>query len=136
MLGCCCPCILFGKTRARLDNPRMRKEQLPCCSGMCCGYATVMLFCAPFQCIFGWIMRGDIRAKYDIEGNGCVDCLAHTFCDCCVSFPVLLEVRGADLLGFDSGEQGGSDEGGCCNAWGCVWTVLCLIMIKELTPEM
>ena len=83
-LGTWCPCILYGKTRARFQTPSLPREQLPSCSGACCGYATVLLFCAPFQCIFGWIQRGDIRAKYGIEGNGCMDCLAHTFCDCCV----------------------------------------------------
>jgi len=94
-LGCWCPCIVYAKTRARFNNPRLSKEQLPCCSGACCGFATVLMFCPPFQCIFGWMQRGDIRAKYDIEGNGCVDCLAHTFCDCCVWF--LSFWRGADV---------------------------------------
>lgn len=83
-LGCWCPCILFGRTRARLKNPHLRRDQLPCVSGDCVGFGAVCLFCPGFQCIFGWMNRGDIRAKYDIEGNGCTDCLAHWCCDCCV----------------------------------------------------
>src|SRR5208282_1726260 len=83
-LGCWCPCIVFGKTRARLHTPSLPREELPCCSGACCGYATLLLLCTPFQCILGWMQRGDIRARYEIEGNGCMDCLGHTFCDCCV----------------------------------------------------
>ena len=85
-LGCWCPCILYGQTRARLQNPYLPREQLPGCSGSCCGFAAVLLFCAPFQCIFGWLQRGDIRERYGIEGDACVDCLAHSFCDCCVCF--------------------------------------------------
>ena len=83
-LGFWCPCILFGHTRTRFYNPTIAREELPCCTGACCGYATVLMLCAPLQCIFGCMQRGDIRTKYEIEGNGCVDCLAHTFCDCCV----------------------------------------------------
>ena len=83
-LGWWCPCILFGQTRARLRNPALTKEQLPCCSGPCCAFAAVLMLCAPFQCMFGCMQRDEIRSRYGIEGNGCLDCLAHTFCDCCV----------------------------------------------------
>ena len=59
------------------------------------------------------MQRGDIRARYHIEGNGCTDCLAHFCCDCCVfSWKNL----GADGLGFDSGGEGGADQGGCYDA--------------------
>ena len=47
-------------------------------------YAAVSVICPGFAFIFGWLNRGDIRAKYDIEGNGCTDCLTHYCCDCCV----------------------------------------------------
>jgi Cys-rich protein (TIGR01571 family) len=87
-LGCWCPCILYGHTHARLQNPALTREQLPCCSGACCGFAAVMMFCPPFQCIFGWMQRGDIRNRYGIEGGECGACLTHTFCDCCV-WPLL-----------------------------------------------
>jgi len=83
-LGCWCPCILFGKTHARLRNPALTKENLPCCSGPCCAFAAVLMLCAPLQCIFGFMQRDEIRSRYGIEGNGCTDCLAHTCCDCCV----------------------------------------------------
>jgi len=89
-LGFWCPCILFGKTRTRLHNPAMTREQLPCCTGGCVGYAAICFLCPGFQCIFGCLQRGDVRARYGIDSNACVDCLAHSFCDCCVCFPLSL----------------------------------------------
>ena len=83
-LGTWCPCILFGRSRARLQNPQLKRGDLPYCSPSCCGYACVLIVCPPFQCLFGWMQRGDVRARYDIEGGGCGDCLAHFCCDCCV----------------------------------------------------
>jgi Cys-rich protein (TIGR01571 family) len=83
-LGCWCPCILFGRTRQRMLNPEMPKEAQSCCNGDCMGYAVVAAFCPGFTFIFGWMNRRDIRAKYDIDGNVCCDCLTHYCCDCCV----------------------------------------------------
>ena len=83
-MGTWCPCILIGQTHARLQNRSLTREQLPIATGICCGWFTVFLCCNPLQCIFGWMQRGDIRKRYGIEGNCCLDCLAHTFCECCV----------------------------------------------------
>jgi len=33
--------------------------------------------------VAGMIYRMKIRAKYQIPGNGCEDCLCHWFCTCC-----------------------------------------------------
>lgn len=93
-LGFWCPCVLFGHTHARFQNPALKRDELPSCSGACCGYAAVLLLCVPMQCIFGCAQRGNIRAKYGIESNGCLDCLAHTFCDCCVTYPLTYEIDG------------------------------------------
>ena len=84
-LGCWCPCILFGRTRARLLNPHLRKEQISCWNGDCMGYAALATLCPGLQFIFGCMNRKDIRKKYDIDGNGCSDCMVHWCCDCCVS---------------------------------------------------
>jgi len=90
-LGWWCPCVVYGRTRQRLDNPLMPKEHLSCCSGSCWAFALVMTCCYPCQCFFGCLQRGELRAKYGIKGNVCVDCLAHYFCDCCVSSPCFLD---------------------------------------------
>jgi Cys-rich protein (TIGR01571 family) len=86
-LGCWCPCIIYSYARSRMMNPQLRKGELPVCTGACCGYATVLLLCPGFQCIFGCMNRADIRNKYQIDGNCCTDCLLHWCCDCCVRFP-------------------------------------------------
>jgi Cys-rich protein (TIGR01571 family) len=83
-LGCWCPCILFGRTRSRLHKPDLKRSELPYCTGACCGYAAVAMLCPGWQCIFGWMQRGEVRARYDIEGNECTDFLSHWCCDCCV----------------------------------------------------
>jgi Cys-rich protein (TIGR01571 family) len=85
-LGCWCPCVLFGQTRARLRNPQLQRSQLPCCSGGCWGYAALMGCCPCVAVFFSCMQRGDIRSKYHIEGDACTDCLAHWCCECCV-FP-------------------------------------------------
>ncbi|CAG8632512.1 1148_t:CDS:2, partial [Acaulospora morrowiae] len=36
-----------------------------------------------FPCVMGTPNRGEIRARYNIQGDGCTDCLTHTFCACC-----------------------------------------------------
>jgi len=92
-LGFWCPCILFGHSRARLQNPQLSKEELKCCTGACCGYATVCLLFPGFQCIFGCLQRGDVRGRYGIDGGGCTDCLTHWCCDCCALIQEDLEVQ-------------------------------------------
>jgi len=80
---CCeaywCPCILFGKTAARVEDPTLAGYS--CCNGSCMGFAA--LGCLGVQAILQCAHRGNIRSKYDIEGDNCTDCLVAWCCCCC-----------------------------------------------------
>ena len=110
---CClewwCPSVVYGHTRQRLHNPLIPKEQLSRCNDSCWAFGIVMTFCYPLQCFFGCLQRGELREKYGIKGNVCVDCLAHSFCDCCVSSPFWMRFL-ILCLGFGSRRQGSSTK--------------------------
>ncbi|KAF2106822.1 PLAC8 family-domain-containing protein [Lophiotrema nucula] len=78
--SCClawwCPCISYGRThhRVKFDG---NMSGYSCCNGSCCGFTA--LGCLGLSFILPMIQRGDIRAKYHLNGNGCKDCL----CACC-----------------------------------------------------
>lgn len=77
---CCmawwCPCFQYGKTRHRSKN-----------NGNMAGYSSFNSSCLAFcglgclgvSFILPMINRGDVRAKYHLNGNACTDCL----CACC-----------------------------------------------------
>jgi len=77
LLGTFCPCLLFGKTQSRL------KGQSPpsMANGDCCGWYA--LTCCGLQCIIQTMKRGDMRARFGIEGSGGMDFLASWCCPCC-----------------------------------------------------
>ena len=77
-LACCCPCIVYGKTRQRFA-----KEN---CCGACC-------LCSLLPCLFLVKTRGDIREKYGIEGSCIGDCCTHLCCGCCALVQESREVR-------------------------------------------
>ncbi|KAF7318524.1 HD domain-containing protein [Mycena chlorophos] len=90
--GCCsdcgllcytlwCPCIMHGKNRQRLrslqesNSPDLDPSSV---SGSCIAWAILAplgLGCIP-QCF----NRGEVRARYGIQGSGCMDCLATHYC--------------------------------------------------------
>ena len=79
------------------------------------------MICPGWQFLFGFIQRGEVRARYNIEGNGCTDCLTHWCCDCCV----WLFGRWVLIVGTDSRGTGGADERGRYDAGDC-WAALSL----------
>lgn len=91
MLGCCCPCILYGKTQNRircvhlgndpLDESEFKTINLPC-----------MLFCwSPGLCTF--TQHNRIRETYNIKGSWKRD-LAKSLCiPCCTLLQADREVR-------------------------------------------
>jgi Cys-rich protein (TIGR01571 family) len=80
ILTCFCPCVTFGKT-----HHRTRK------SATLEGYSPINASCLGFWASswFGvhWIpmlmQRGDVRAKYNLEGTMMEDCLRAYYCGCC-----------------------------------------------------
>ncbi|KAF2621944.1 hypothetical protein BU25DRAFT_378627 [Macroventuria anomochaeta] len=71
-----CPCILYGRTRHRMrTNGDMSKYS--CCNTSCATFTGMA--CVGLSWILPLINRGDMRAKYNLTGNGCKDCL----CACC-----------------------------------------------------
>ncbi|KAL1989146.1 hypothetical protein VTN96DRAFT_3693 [Rasamsonia emersonii] len=80
LYGCFCPCCLFGKTQARLEDPSLRNFSH--CNGDCCLFAALS-FCG-IQWILQTIRRGEMRDRFGItEGNCCTDCMASFCCPCC-----------------------------------------------------
>lgn len=90
LFGCCspcgtccmawlCPCILYGKTQARRENPAKRDPG--CCNGSCMGWC--VLSCFGFQGCLQCVTRGSLRNKYGIQSNCCCDCLVSNCCMCC-----------------------------------------------------
>ncbi|KAL1964630.1 hypothetical protein VTN77DRAFT_6804 [Rasamsonia byssochlamydoides] len=80
LCGWCCPCCLFGKTQARLDDPSL--QGFSYCNGNCCLFATLSL--CGIQWILQTIRHGDMRDRFGIdEGNCCTDCMGAFCCPCC-----------------------------------------------------
>jgi Cys-rich protein (TIGR01571 family) len=72
----------------------------PCdgCNGICCAYLfleVVVSFSAiaHLGSIVGCYVRGGIRDKYGVNGNGCFDCCLHYFCTPCVMCQEYEELR-------------------------------------------
>ncbi|CAG8514746.1 9298_t:CDS:2 [Diversispora eburnea] len=80
----CFPCITYGQNKAAL-NP----------GDSCC--CNSFIYCALECCFLWWIpaasTRGAIRARYNIEGSGCGDCMAHICCPCCALVQEARELR-------------------------------------------
>ncbi|PYH81059.1 PLAC8-domain-containing protein [Aspergillus uvarum CBS 121591] len=79
LTSCCLPCLAFGKTQARVQDPKLE------------GYSSVNGDCMIFtflsfgyaQWIYQCIKRGEMRQKYGIEGSCCGDCCVTFCCSCC-----------------------------------------------------
>ncbi|KAF2020139.1 PLAC8-domain-containing protein [Aaosphaeria arxii CBS 175.79] len=80
MLSCCCPCITYGRAKYRVKNDG-NMNGYSCCNMPCVGFT--FLSCLGFSFILPMINRGDMRAKYHLQGNGCKDCLCACFCTPC-----------------------------------------------------
>ncbi|EFJ51224.1 hypothetical protein VOLCADRAFT_103596 [Volvox carteri f. nagariensis] len=74
----CCPYCAFGSEVAKL-GPEV------CCGGNCYGacLAYYCLFSLGLCCFMHMSVRGHIRQKYGINGNGCNDCLLTMCCPLC-----------------------------------------------------
>ncbi|KAK4464512.1 PLAC8 family-domain-containing protein [Cladorrhinum samala] len=90
MLGCCCPCILVGKSATRMNDPSMQSYEtvngdcmiflgINCVSG--CGW------------IYGMLKRQEIRERFGIKGSGTNDCCVSYWCSCCALIQQEKEVQ-------------------------------------------
>ncbi|KAF2008146.1 PLAC8-domain-containing protein [Amniculicola lignicola CBS 123094] len=78
LLSWCCPCFVYGKTHYRVKN-KGEMQGYSACNGSCLAFTG--LACCGLSFILPMIQRGDMRARYHLQGNGCKDCL----CACCCS---------------------------------------------------
>ncbi|KAH9478046.1 Cell number regulator 11 [Psilocybe cubensis] len=120
-LGTCCkalwcPCIVYGRNKARIEY--LYAEQTahptkggPACSGDCAIHACLTTFC-----LFGWAIqipnRASVRRRYNIEGDWLGDCAAALFCSPCELSQESREIDLEEQSFFEETE----DEGG--GMWG------------------
>jgi len=78
-MGYWCPCILYGKTHARMKDPSLQSYSM--LNGSCCGWYC-LAHCGLFW-VLQMINRGDIRSKYHLDGSTAGDCLRSYCCACC-----------------------------------------------------
>ncbi|KAH1436944.1 hypothetical protein KXX32_004382, partial [Aspergillus fumigatus] len=77
--SCCLPCITFGRTQARVQDPTLQN------------YSSINSECAIFtvlalgygQWIIQTIRRSEMRQKHGIEGSCPGDCCVTFWCGCC-----------------------------------------------------
>jgi len=82
----CCPCFKYGQNKARFNSLQEHGRPDPDHGG--CGWGGPCFgHCVLSHCGLQWILmmitRGDIRARYSIEGGGCGDCCTSCFCQPC-----------------------------------------------------
>ncbi|EHA55638.1 hypothetical protein MCOR27_011161 [Pyricularia oryzae] len=78
-LSLCCPCILMGKTTARLEDPSLRDYG---CVNPDCLIMTGITFLG-FGFIYITIKRMELRKRFGIAGSGLGDCCVSCWCSCC-----------------------------------------------------
>ncbi|PGH10241.1 hypothetical protein AJ79_05496 [Helicocarpus griseus UAMH5409] len=101
LMGWCCPCILFGKTQARINDPSLQNYSPV--NDNCLIFCGLNCFAAAFLIVakkrielrerFGITQThlekflkmepGHIKAKHNIEESMVQDCLSAFFCPCC-----------------------------------------------------
>jgi len=87
--NCCmvsfCPCISMAQISARVNSSSFCCSVLWHCLGVCSG--AVFFSC----CVCN--LRGQVRAKYQIPGGCCGDCLAACCCPCCTVAQMATHVK-------------------------------------------
>ncbi|UNI23492.1 hypothetical protein JDV02_009310 [Purpureocillium takamizusanense] len=80
LLGCCLPCIPFGRSIERMKDPSQEKPDMVNTECVLFGLIELFTGCA---CVYNLLRRGEMRQTYGIKGNGCTDCLTSCCCLCC-----------------------------------------------------
>ncbi|KAK8852244.1 DUF614 domain protein [Apiospora arundinis] len=78
-MACLCPCIVFGKTRARLRDPSMATYDTV---NSDCAIWTFLSMCG-LSCIYQWGARKEIRERYAIKGDEAEDAMLTLCCPVC-----------------------------------------------------
>ncbi|ORY62849.1 hypothetical protein BCR35DRAFT_255452, partial [Leucosporidium creatinivorum] len=100
IVGCCCPCIIYGKTARRLTaleetgEPTVERGELRCCSAGCVAYCLIQLTGCSW--ILDCLLRPRLRAHYSISGSLCGDCMITAFCASCARVQMAREVSGEE----------------------------------------
>ncbi|KAI9848789.1 MAG: hypothetical protein M1838_000370 [Thelocarpon superellum] len=79
-LSCCCPCIQFGKTQHRLEDPSMTGYNA--FNGNCLGFCA-LAYCGGLHWVFMIIKRGEMRQKFNLDGSTGGDIVRALCCACC-----------------------------------------------------
>ncbi|KAA8650805.1 PLAC8 family protein [Aspergillus tanneri] len=101
LMGWFCPCILFGKTQARLEDPTLKdyspiNDNCLIWCGLSCCHASFLIQTKKRDDLrkkYGItetrleetlnMQPGDIQKKHKVEGSLVEDCLGAFFCRCC-----------------------------------------------------
>jgi Cys-rich protein (TIGR01571 family) len=70
----CCPCVVVGNI---FEDSRLGKFSDGCCKF----FGSMFVFAC---CCVGGGIRANLRTKYHIDGNDCVDCILHIACIPCL----------------------------------------------------
>jgi Cys-rich protein (TIGR01571 family) len=79
LLTCFAPCVAFGKTHHRLRNGSVT-DWHPI-NGACCGFY-ISAWCCLHHLVAS-LDRGELRTKYNLQGNPTEDFLRNCFCPWC-----------------------------------------------------
>ncbi|KAK7178081.1 hypothetical protein PSPO01_15870 [Paraphaeosphaeria sporulosa] len=77
-LGWWCPCLLYGRTRQRLFNQGNVSSS---CNSDCVNYS--IMACLGMARCLNCSLRGHLRRKHHLSGNGGTDCMRGCFCTPC-----------------------------------------------------
>eukprot|EP01088_Endostelium_zonatum_P013272 TRINITY_DN27725_c0_g1_i1.p1 TRINITY_DN27725_c0_g1~~TRINITY_DN27725_c0_g1_i1.p1 ORF type:complete len:131 (+),score=8.58 TRINITY_DN27725_c0_g1_i1:101-493(+) len=86
ILTCFCPCVQLGKNMEGIGESFALWMLLPILFYITTAFSGGFLplsICIPFICC---VARGNIRNKFGIEGNCCLDCICVCCCDLVISW--------------------------------------------------
>ncbi|CVL06408.1 related to DUF614 domain protein [Fusarium mangiferae] len=98
LLSTCLPCIIFGRTSQRLDNPSGPIESI---NSDCAIFCAIQSFTG-CGWIYNMMKRREIREKYGIEGSGMGDCCTSFWCLCCALVQQDKEVKVRTVPAYDA----------------------------------
>jgi Cys-rich protein (TIGR01571 family) len=125
-MSCCCPCMVYGQNRQRLDHLQDTDTVDPEHGGSGCGADCCMHLALNVMCGFGWVLqvstdccssqlyvkngcqlgqRATLRARYHIDGSPVNDCLTAFFCTPCELTQESRELSEEEMTASNTGTQ-------------------------------